>query len=266
MHPALRDIAAEWRDLLVRIVAYVSGIVLLAAIVVDLMAETDPVRAVAAPNPANPWTVASRPTPAFSLPFAEFDGFSMNYEIYRHAEGGRRDLMNWTAAADEARGGRAGRMAHVQIYRPGLETEGFDPAVTDLATRLDERDGNVQAAGVIATKLGAIPLTSFDRRDGATVRQCLGFGVAFDAPRMHLSGWLCPSGNAQQVARTQIACAIDRLTLISAGGDMRLAEMFARADLKRGACGPAGQVMAQSSDNWITSLQAPQLRGRLARD
>lgn len=263
MHPALRDIAAEWRALLVRIVAYVSGIVLLATIVVDLMGQAHPVRAVAAANPANPWIAASRPTPAFSLPFSELEAFSMSYEIYRHAEGGRRDLMNWTAAADEARGAR---VAHLQVYRPGSETGGFDPAITDLAARLDERDGNVQAAGVIATKLGAIPLTSFDRPDGATVRQCLGFGVAFDGPRIHLSGWLCPSGATAQVARAQIVCAIDRLTLLSAGGDMRLAEMFARADLRRGACGPAGQVMAQSFDNWITSLHAPQLRGRLARD
>lgn len=263
MHPALRDIAAEWRALLVRIVAYVSGIVLLAAIVVDLMAEARPVRAAAAPNPANPWTAASRPMPAFSLPLTELEGFSMSYEIYRHAEGGRRDLVNWAAATDE---GRGVRIAHLQVYRPGAETGGFDPAIADLAARLDERDGNLQAAGVIATKLGPVALTSFDRRDGAIARQCLGFGVAFDVPRMHLSGWLCPSGNNTQVARPQIACAIDRLTLLSAGGDMRLAEMFAHADLKRGACGSAGAVMAQSSDNWITSLHAPQLRGRLARD
>jgi hypothetical protein len=52
---------------------------------------------------------------------------------------------------------------------------------------------------------------------------------------------------------------LDRLTLLASGNEPRLAELFARADLKRSGCGPAKAV----SVDWVTGAENPHLRGRL---
>ena len=53
---------------------------------------------------------------------------------------------------------------------------------------------------------------------------------------------------------------LNRLVLLTAGNDPKLAELFARAELKRGSC--AAATSAVSAD-WVTAAQNPLLRGRL---
>ena len=50
---------------------------------------------------------------------------------------------------------------------------------------------------------------------------------------------------------------MDRLTLLASGNDPKLAELFAHAELKRLACGPAG------SSDWLLGAENAQLRGAL---
>ena len=52
--------------------------------------------------------------------------------------------------------------------------------------------------------------------DQGPPRHCLGFVRAYDDPRLQLSGWFC-QGGADFVERSTLACALDRLTLLSAG-------------------------------------------------
>lgn len=262
MHPALHDFAEELNAILVRIMAYASGIVLLALILVDLMARATPIETAAAVVPAarDQWTAASRPHPAFALPLTEFIAFSSGYEIFRHAEGGRRDVMSWTGSGGDD------PIAQIEIYRPGTEIGAFAPMVAEMTGKLDGIGRNVQAAGVISTKLGPIPLVSFERPEKGRSLQCLGFVATFEQPRMQLTGWFCPASAQAQIGRALIVCAIDRLTLLSAGGDQKLAELFARAELKRGACDSGGNLLARTQGDWFTSLQEPRLRGRLARE
>jgi hypothetical protein len=54
---------------------------------------------------------------------------------------------------------------------------------------------------------------------------------------------------------------LNRLTLLSAGNDPKLAELFARAELRRGSCATA--ATSASSANWVTETENPQLRGGL---
>jgi hypothetical protein len=59
---------------------------------------------------------------------------------------------------------------------------------------------------------------------------------------------------------------LNRLTLLTAGNDPKLAELFARAELKRGSCAPANAAPANSTAaaaNWVTDTQDPRLRGAL---
>ena len=52
---------------------------------------------------------------------------------------------------------------------------------------------------------------------------------------------------------------LNRLTLLSAGNDPKLAELFARAELRRGDCAASG-APALSAD-WLTGTDNPLLRG-----
>ena len=60
-----------------------------------------------------------------------------------------------------------------------------------------------------------------------------------------------------QIYRPAIACTLNRLVLLSAGNQPKLAELFAHAGLKRQICGPAG------SADWLTGTENARLRGSL---
>ena len=50
---------------------------------------------------------------------------------------------------------------------------------------------------------------------------------AYDDPMLQLSGWFC-QGGADFVERTTLACALDRLTLLSAGSEPKVGALFAQ--------------------------------------
>jgi hypothetical protein len=80
-----------------------------------------------------------------------------------------------------------------------------------------------------------------------------------------IAGFHCDAAPAATV-RTSIACALDQLTLLSAGGDPRLAGLFARADQKRTFCGDkrAPLSTAPRPTDWLDATAEPKLRGRFA--
>jgi hypothetical protein len=61
--------------------------------------------------------------------------------------------------------------------------------------------------------------------------------------------------------RAAIGCILSRLMLLTAGNDPKLAELFARAELKRGSC--ASPTTATPSGDWVTGAENPLLRGTL---
>ena len=91
-------------------------------------------------------------------------------------------------------------------------------------------------------------------------RSCLGFLKRVDEPNLQISGWSC-QGDALPARRAAIGCMLNRLILLTAGNDPKLAELFARAELRRGSCGSA--VPPASSADWVTSAENPFLRGTL---
>ena len=56
-----------------------------------------------------------------------------------------------------------------------------------------------------------------------------------------------------------VAGTLGTLTLLASGNEPRLAEFFARAELKRGSCMAATAV----SVDWVTGAENPRLRGPL---
>lgn len=66
---------------------------------------------------------------------------------------------------------------------------------------------------------------------------------AYDDPLLQLSGWFC-QGGADFVERSTLACALDRLTLLSAGSEPKVGALFAQAELNRSFCGQRNSLLA----------------------
>lgn len=259
IHPALRSFADECSAVAVRILAYVSGLAVLAVLAVDLFSVV-PVAANAG-TPLSPvWTPASRPHPAFAISKLDLSDRPNAYEILRHPEGGRKDILRWAATATEA------PTAEIEIYRPGGELDAFAAADAYLAVRMaGRRTGDMAAAiepaGFVDTKFGRVPLLRLGGTALPGKQACLGFAKTFIAPSIRISGWACQA-DTLAAQRALLGCTLNRLTLLSAGNDPRMAELFARAELRRDTC----NTSTTASTDWIASADTPLLRGRLTHD
>ncbi len=222
----------------VRVLAYLSALAVLAVVTAELF-RSAPVAAAIEPAPRTEWIEVAKPFPAFTLSMPELAESGYGYGMRRHATGGgRRDIMNW--------GELNGAAPHltVEIYRPSTEFTRFGDARQEIAARVDEQISGAafKPAGSMTSKFGSMSLVEFNVKD-EPARQCLGFVRPFEQPRLQLLGWYCTSG-PELIDRGVIACALDRLTLLAAGSDPKVGELFARAELKRTFCGQRSPLFA----------------------
>jgi hypothetical protein len=251
IHPALTSFADECCGTLARLIAYVGTLVLLAIVGFHLW---DLLPAAEAVEPsAKAWSLATRSYPAFAVSQFDFPGKTETYEILRHPEGGRKDVFRWAAQGEKP-------VAELEIYRPGGESAQSGPAIAEVAARMDPAGmRELEAAGVIDSKFGTVTLLRLGgSADDAPA--CLGFIKRLDEPNLRISGWSC-QGDTLPARRAAIGCIFSRLILLTAGNDPKLAELFARAELKRTGCAPAA-TSAVSAD-WVTGAENPRLRSSL---
>ncbi len=164
-----------------------------------------------------------------------------------------------------------GTPAAVEVYRPAGD-EGFLDAASEIADRIVAYrvTDDVKSAGTIDSKFGAFGLVDFAIVPSGHERRCLGFAHPFAEPVMQIAGLYCSSGK-EVVDCATLACLLDRLTIISAGGDEALAGLFARAEIKRTFCGQRSPILAATPERAVAvpiprSVKAAhgvRLRGRL---
>lgn len=206
------------------------------------------VAAEAVPRPD--WVEVNKPFPAFAMTIPEIEA-APRYAIWRHASGtGRKDILTF--------GEPGGATAVVELHRPGFDHEAEDITASIPELRLS---GGPAAARTIDTKFGAVLVEAFTDAAPGGARRCLRFARNFDEPRLEISGWFCNSG-AELVDRGMIACALDRLSLLAAGSEPKLATLFARAELKRSFCGQRSVFLAATPKrtDWIDATRDPKLR------
>jgi hypothetical protein len=246
-HQVPSTVPDDFRATLVRILAYMGGLAVLAIAAASFFREPSVVAAIR-PAPRPEWTNVERPHPAFDMQMPELAAAGFNYTILRRdSDGARKDVLTWGEP------GAAGPYVMVEIYRPGSAGERFIDAPSEIAARIVDFTvtDDVKPAGDIASKFGPLPLVDFaiavpGTHDGRQ-RRCLGFARPFDDPSLQISGWYCSAGE-QPVDRATLACALDRLTVLSAGGDTKLAGLFARAELKRTFCGERNPILAATPE------------------
>ena len=257
IHPVLTSFADECCGTLARLFAYVGALALLGIVGLHFWNEL-PGRDMEPPARAV-WSPATRSYPAFAISQPESFEKTASYEILRHPGGGRKDILRWAAATETP-------IAELEIYRPGDELSESGPALAELADRMDPNGAReLETAGVIDSKFGAVTLLRLAGLARGGAPACLGFLKRLDQPELRISGWSC-QGDTLPARRAAVGCILNRLTLLTAGNDPKLAELFARAELKRGSCAPASTTPANTSAaaaNWVTETENPRLRGAL---
>ncbi len=252
MPTASRSVPEDIQGAIVRILAYMGALAMLAVAAAGLFRAPAVVAAVGPAPPRPQWTEIERPYPVFDLTLPKLGKPSRYAILRRGADDARKDVLTWGAA------NAGGPYVMVEVYRPGRARERFIDAASEIAARIADFTvvSDVKPTGVIDGKFGVVPLVDFAIAEGTTQRRCLGFARAFANPLMQVAGWYCSAG-AEAVARTELACAIDRLTLISAGGDERLAELFAHAELKRTFCGERDPLLAATPEGRTRAAAKP---------
>ena len=251
IYSALTSFADECCGTLARLFVYVGALALLAIGGIHLWDEL-PAGDLDTPAKAS-WSTATRSYPAFAVSQPELVGKTASYEILRHPQGGRKDILRWAAAGEKP-------VAELEIYRPGGELTQSGPAIAEIADRMDPGGAReLESAGVIDSKFGTVALLRLAGAAGSTPA-CLGFMIHLDQPSLRISGWSC-QGETLPARRAAVGCIVNRLTLLNAGNDPKLAELFAQAELKRGNCAAAPRSTDTAA--WVTDSENPRLRGGL---
>ncbi|MBR0844840.1 hypothetical protein JQ607_31970 [Bradyrhizobium liaoningense] len=248
VHLALAALADEVVGTLARLFAYVGALALFAILALAALGQLPDLRD---DGPADQpgWSVADRSHPAFALSRSDSSEKTASYTILRHPEGGRRDVMRWVREADRP-------VAELEIYREGGEFDVTRPATADLAVQMGlGATTTLEQAGLIDTKFGSVALFRPTGTDKGTP-SCLGYLKRNEEPALQISGFSC-QGDTLPAQRAAIACTLNRLTLLASGNEPKLAELFARAELKRRGCEPQG------SSDWLLDAANAQLRGAL---
>src|ERR1700730_10516532 len=222
----------------------------LASLVVHFWAGGEGARGPGAPPVKASGSETSRSYPALAVSSLDPSEKTEAYTILRNPEGGRKDIFRWADKEEKP-------IAELEIYRHGREFDPSIPSAADLAARMIPAPApELEPAGLVDSKFGMVTLL---RRTGEAdaARSCLGFIRRLAAPHLQISGWSC-QGNGWPARRAAIACTLNRLTLLTSGNEPKLAEMFARAELRRGSCATAAPT---NSADWVTEAENPVLRG-----
>jgi len=237
MHPALYSWREELPSLFMRACAYLGGLVVLSIVAAQVFQSRPSIEPINSADHRQ-WIDIERPFPAFALDIPEAAGAPAGYAAQRHVNGGgRKDIMTRGDAA------AAAPFLEVEIYRPGGELRRF-ATPQDTIVRRAEAAGSVSGVTVetpLPTKFGPFSVAAFDI-PASPARHCLGFVRDFAEPALQIAGRFCQGGEV--IERTTLACALDRLTLLSAGSEARLGGLFAKAELNRNFCGERDPILA----------------------
>lgn len=182
------------------------------------------------------WMMVPNPHQAFIIDGPEVSGLARTYEILRHRHSGERFDILRLGEADKNQ-----PLVTIGIWRRGHQGAPALPANALESFAAGDSSGP-QLAGAsipLTTKFGALPQRhAYYVRQGGTARRCLTFEWRAPDRATAMLGWWC-SADSAKVDRARLACTLDRLTLMSAGGDADFARTFAHVELHRQFCNPA---------------------------
>lgn len=257
--PSTRDMSGSTA------LAYLAVVVMSGVLVKELIAPTPAISSISpTPDKRPEWIEIARPYGSFALEAPELAGLEMQYSVHRHRDGGgRKDTLTFGGSE------LPGAYMRLSLYRPGREGMAEPDSLEAAAALAAESNINAEiqdSSGKLKTKFGMLPIVNMRVESKGGWRNCIAVAGSWNDPRFGLVAWWCNEG-PEMVDLGEFACVIDRTALMSAGGDERLAEFFARAELMRNYCGGQGSFVSATprlGNDWIHARRGPDLRGRLS--
>ncbi len=209
-----------------------------------------------APGPE--WARVQRPIANFALALPDLDGQPLRLEA-------RRDLNS--AAREEDI--QAGELSSPRPHAALTLNRDLPPRTASFFVDISRRAarGGLSLARsaqptALATKFGAVEVADVTLEEASVTRHCLAFRHQAEGVAFGFTGWLCGVA-ARPADRQQLACIIDRVTLLAAE-DKALRAHFGKAELARlPSCMPSKLQAAGRKASWLDPEQpAPRLRGR----
>lgn len=221
-------------------------------------------------TPAKPeaWRNAKGKTlPIFALEAAELGSLVHSYTS-RSKGSTREDMLVWDERPANA-GAAPFKPLVLIVAQRRSEAQQGESLYLETTRRAALHGLSVARAatpGDLPTKFGTFEVADMIMgrgvESGEAMRSCLAFRQAAASVVFRLSGWLC----AQQdkvIERPTLAAIIGKLTLIGAGADRDLHQIFIDADMKKDAA--SGSHAARKTQSWIDQTgEKPVLKGSKA--
>lgn len=191
--------------------------------------------ATAVPLPALPapeWTDIPRPFHVYDLDAPMLRAVPLVYSARRRTTGdGREDTLAFGAPGGTAPAFR------LRLYRQETATAAPPPPLfAAIAMQGADAGFSIERFGLadlMTTRFGRFEIADVVLAGGPTVHMsCNGFRLALEAPALTIAGLACGAPGVP-LARTDVACLIDRLDLAAGGEDRALIDFFAASEARR---------------------------------
>jgi hypothetical protein len=187
--------------------------------------DATPAPSLPAPKVLRRWVDIVPPTPFFALDAPEFGNQPSIFAAQRYALGsGRRDILSFGQFD-----GGATPYLHLSLYRIGSEATPPADFFLELARTATEAAlalTRSEQPTLLATRFGDFEVADIVLARGAAQAACLGFRLRAARPGFDAAGFACGSPS-EPPARKVLACTLDRLKLVTPGGDRDLDQFFA---------------------------------------
>jgi hypothetical protein len=205
---------------------------------------------------AQEWRPARKPTELVTLQAPQFDRVPALYVARSNASGDQEDTLLWQTASQHL---PEARVSLIRRSNGGTPQSLF----IEMTRQQAERGLGIARAGIpgpMQTKFGAFEASDMIFADeNAREQTCLAFRSAVAQPTIAISGWFCAPKGAV-VDRPEVACFIDRLSLLKSGDDKDLRRFFTEAEQRRKPC-PTTRISTGRKPTWLdVDGKAPPMR------
>jgi hypothetical protein len=209
------------------------------------------------------WVEIVKPFQLYTISSSVFGNDPGRFSARRHTgDGGRIDALTYGAAEP----GR-GNWLRVEIHRHDAIVEAPIPFYAEIARQAGRANASLGKTGLpalVATRFGQFEMADVQVVIEDRHNACTGFRVSHAEPGLSIAGIACGT-SARPLDRATVACALERLDLVSAGDDRKLGDFFAAAELKRSECSASRNVKALDRPGWLDPVAAAvPLKGSLA--
>ncbi len=205
---------------------------------------------------AQEWRVSRKPTEMVALQAPQFDRVPSLYVARSNTSGDMEDTLLWQTASQHL---PEARVTLMRRSNGGTAQSLF----IEMTRQQAERGLGVARAGTpgpLQTKFGTFEASDMIFADENEREQaCLAFRSGASKTTIAISGWFCAPKGAV-VERPEVACFIDRLSLLKSGDDKDLRRFFTEAEQRRKPC-PTMRISTGRKPTWLdVDGKAPAMR------